>query len=161
MPTIDDAVSRSKPKPPLHQRGGHEQHEERSDSVVGEALPHLREEERRQAARMAEERRDRSVHCSRSGGGCVARDGCRLRLLEDGLVWCSWHVEPRLCTSADRVDCSTTGKIPLRRLRATGLLLLLPGHRRSGGCLIHAAKCAGAFSSSGGTIAVHAASFAG
>src|SRR6185312_4833102 len=30
-----------------------------------------------------------------------------------------------------------------------------------GGCLMHAAQCPGAFSSSGGTISVHAASFAG
>ena len=37
-------------------RGGHEEDQERAHAVVAEALPHLREEERGQAARMAEER---------------------------------------------------------------------------------------------------------
>ena len=39
----------------VHDRRGHEQHQQRPHAVVGEALPHLREEERRQAARLAEE----------------------------------------------------------------------------------------------------------
>src|SRR6058998_1300637 len=41
----------------VRERERHEEHEERTDSIVGEPLPHLREEQRRQSARMAEESR--------------------------------------------------------------------------------------------------------
>ena len=41
-------------------RVGHEQHENGAHPVVAEALPHLREEERRQTARMAEPARRQS-----------------------------------------------------------------------------------------------------
>ena len=43
-------------QPARRGRGGHEQDEQRAHPVVAEALPHLGEEQRREAARMAEER---------------------------------------------------------------------------------------------------------
>ena len=46
----------SKPSPPARPARGHEQDEQRAHAVVAEALPHLGEEQRGEAARMAEER---------------------------------------------------------------------------------------------------------
>ena len=47
----------------VHERGGHEEDEERAESVEGEPLPHLREKERREAARVAEESAVVDVRC--------------------------------------------------------------------------------------------------
>ena len=52
-------------EPAVRQRGGHEQDEERADPVVREPLPHLGEEQRREAARMTEE----APAIRRGGGG--------------------------------------------------------------------------------------------
>ena len=46
----------SKPSPPVGDRRRHEQDEQRAHPVIAEALPHLGEEQRRQPARMPEER---------------------------------------------------------------------------------------------------------
>ena len=61
------AVGASKPSPGIRLDGrrGHEERQKRPHAVVGEALPHLREEERREAARMSEER----LAAGRTGGG--------------------------------------------------------------------------------------------
>ena len=50
------AVAVSKPSPPVGERRRHEEDEQRAHAVVAEALPHLGEEQRREAAGMAEER---------------------------------------------------------------------------------------------------------
>ena len=50
-----DAVGRDEAEPAARERRRHEEDEERADPVVREPLPHLGEEQRREAARMAEE----------------------------------------------------------------------------------------------------------
>ena len=67
------AVAVSNPKPAGRRRGGHEEDEERAHPVVAEALPHLGEEERREAARDG-----RRTPC-RSGQVAAARLAARAR----------------------------------------------------------------------------------
>ena len=50
------AVAVSNPRPPFASAARHEQHEQGAHAVVAEALPHLGEEQRREPARVAEER---------------------------------------------------------------------------------------------------------
>src|SRR5690606_12607060 len=47
-------LSSVKTEAAIEKRGRHEENEKRPQSIVGEALPHLREEQRRKALRMAE-----------------------------------------------------------------------------------------------------------
>src|SRR5215212_5926826 len=92
--------------------------------------------------------------------GRVCRNYCGFGLIEHRLVRCHSHRAP----SEELVDglsvCSTTGKyfsgglVPPAACCSCHVMTV-------GGCLIHAARWRGAFSSRGGSILAHAASFAG
>src|SRR5204863_2975526 len=74
-----------KTKTALSEGGGHEQNEERSDPVEREPLPHLGEEQCREAERLTEEAPVRGVR-SQIVRWQIYRDRCCLRLLEDRLL---------------------------------------------------------------------------
>jgi hypothetical protein len=84
-PYTAPAVASPKPRPGFvaRHRCGHEEDQQRAHAVVAEALPHLGEEQRRQAARMTEECR-LTAHASLSPAGVWScRHRCGLRIAMD------------------------------------------------------------------------------
>ena len=96
--------------------GGHEQDQDRAHAVVGEALPHLRDEQRRESARLAEELRsvrgialDALIHrrgapsCSSLRARPGAAPGCLL-LVTGMLQRCASLTEER-APGQEAADC--------------------------------------------------------
>ncbi len=140
---------------PLGERRRHEQHQERTDSVVREALPHLREEECGKSNGVTEECPTAQAAIEswrrRIGGD---RSSLTSRSEVSRVSGHCWKSEGRYAWTAASGRYRSGGCTPPACFCSSHAIFV-------GGCLMHAAKCPGAFSSSGGTIFAHAASLAG
>src|SRR5262249_26691986 len=96
-------------EPSIADGGGHEEHQQRSQPVVAEALPHLREEERGESTGVAEEA------VIAGGGGGAAADGGGLQRWIHGVA-----PDARMGTGLRRAVASCLlliGHVPRRQRR--------------------------------------------